>query len=89
MGHHENDTRDKQRESQREETVAKRTHTLEEGPVCVCVGGGGACVVGVGVCMTLCVYSAYTCTPLYCCHGSYLTYTYTYMYSDDGDPQYT
>ena len=33
MGHHENDARDEQRERQREETVAKRTHTLEEGPV--------------------------------------------------------
>ena len=41
MGHHENDARDEQRESQRKETVAKRTHTLEEGSVCVWGGGGG------------------------------------------------
>ena len=60
MGHHENDTRDEQRESQGEETVAKCTHALEEGTVC----GGVWCMVGVCVRMTLCVYSAYTCTPL-------------------------
>ena len=50
MRHHEDDTRDEQRESQRKETVAKRTDTLKEGAVCVCV-----CVCE---CVCTCVYAS-------------------------------